>query len=174
MKHLGEKKNTLGTKIFFFQTPGGPWGEKIFFPKKTLGIENFTLKSSNAVGRSRGDLGNAVGRGGKKISPPSAEDLGVKKTCWTRMHVNICSGIFKPSSSQNHYLVDMLTFVDYGLPHMICQKGAIKKADLTAFLAVWGWFWLELAQFIISKGPFWESLVNLLAPHSVIRSKISY
>ena len=32
-----------------------------------------------------GDLGNVVGRGGKKILPPSAEHLGVKKTRWTRM-----------------------------------------------------------------------------------------
>ena len=32
-----------------------------------------------------GDLGNAVGRGGKKILPPGSEHLGVKKTRWPRM-----------------------------------------------------------------------------------------
>ena len=57
----------------------GTWGWENFFSEKTLGLKNFTLKSSNAVGRSGGDLGNAVGRWGKKILPPSAEHLGVKK-----------------------------------------------------------------------------------------------
>ena len=75
----GGKKKHLGHENFFFQTPGGPWGEKIFFPKKTLGIENFTLKSSNAVGRSRGDLGNAVGRGVKNFYPKFGTPGGKKK-----------------------------------------------------------------------------------------------
>ena len=75
----GGKKNTLGTKIFFFQTPGGPWGEKIFFPKKTLGIENFTLKSSNAVGRSPKFWATRQGRGGKKFHPQVRRTGGIKK-----------------------------------------------------------------------------------------------
>ena len=69
----------------FFLPPGvGNLGVN-FFSEKTLGIENVTPKSFNAVGRSGGDLGNVVGRGGKKILPPSAEHLGVKKPRWTRM-----------------------------------------------------------------------------------------
>ena len=51
------------------------------------------------MGRSGGDLGNAVGRGGKKILPPSAEHLGVKKTRWPRMLVNL---IFKQNFDVLH------------------------------------------------------------------------
>ena len=84
MKHLGKKKH-LGHEGKKISNTWGTWGGENFFSEKTLGIENVTPKSFNAVGRSGGDLGNVVGRGGKKILPPSAEHLGVKKTRWTRM-----------------------------------------------------------------------------------------
>ena len=57
---------------------------------------------------------------------------------------------------------------------LFCQTCKLKNPHFKAFLAVLGWFWREMTQFIMFKHISWESLVSLYSTHSVIGCRISF